>query len=553
AELTDVVIDLTETNELATPTEGFGVASANGSTLTLRRAYVADNASTSARVQSEGALVLEDVRIVGAFPDGLAGGRGLEVVSGGTATLTRVRIDEVPANGILSEGTLVATDLEIRDVYQLPGELQSGSGIQVIGADATATLERVHVERVRVGGVAVDGERGEVMATDLSVVELVGPPGTTGGGVAVLTGARAELHCMLGRRTSYPGLLVASGSSAVAEDVVLSDGGMLAGGTGLAVQASGASAVTLARVVVEDAAGGVGAADPMTRLTAVDLRVRGTERFIAPGEAETALAVLAIAGARVSLERASIQNNQGFGITALVAQLDARDVVVRSTRNRNPGTFSAGALAARPATLMTLERTLFDDNAQFGLVAADRARMVVRDTVVAGTSGGVPDAAGEPQAGGVGAGSADGASLELDRVALSGNREVGIASVGTASSASLRDVVVEGTLEAECAPACSQPPGNSLSVAQGGTLDGETFLLNGAATCGLQLGEGSDAELRRGIVRGHPVGVCLQRPDFDVERVRTDVAYEDNDVLVESTSFPEPLPPDLSSLDGLGE
>ncbi|MEO0323764.1 MAG: right-handed parallel beta-helix repeat-containing protein [Myxococcota bacterium] len=548
AELTDVTVDFTETNELDVPTEGFGVASAGGSTLTLRRAYVADNVSTSAVVQSDATLVLEDVRLVGAFPDGLAGGRGVEVVSGGTATLTRVRIDEVPANGIRSEGTLVATDLEIRDVFQLPGEPLSGSGIVVLGADATATLDRAHVERVRVVGLGVDA--GRVQATDLSVVDVVGPPEVLGAGVRAQGGARLTLTRGLCDDLDYSGL-DAEGGELEAEDVVVRGvATRSASGAAAAALVREAGTLTIRRALFAENTAGLIVTGLGATASAEDLRIADTSWERAASDERAPFAALASNGADVSLLRSVIERTDGFCIAALNATIDARDVSVREQRNGESRLEGYGVLALGAEADLTLERALLSATALSAAVSAEGARLSLTDARVEGTR----PVIGPSEAlsfGGVGATAVEGGALTLERVTIAESLEAGVASIGEGALVTLRDVTVSTTGDPICAasPECAQPPGVGLAASEGGSFDAERVELRDGETCGIQVGAGSSARLRRGLVVGHPVGICLQSAGFDANQVTEGVSFEDNDVLVESTSFPEPAPPPLPDLD----
>ncbi|MGF1469111.1 MAG: hypothetical protein ACFCGT_23545 [Sandaracinaceae bacterium] len=65
----------------------------------------------------------------------------------------------------------------------------------------------------------------------------------------------------------------------------------------------------------------------------------------------------------------------------------------------------------------------------------------------------------------------------------------------------------------------------------------------------MHIAEGGQLQLRSGVVRDHPIAVCLQDPDVPVARVRSDVRFVGHGVLVDTTSFPFPDP--ASVLDSL--
>jgi hypothetical protein len=48
-------------------------------------------------------------------------------------------------------------------------------------------------------------------------------------------------------------------------------------------------------------------------------------------------------------------------------------------------------------------------------------------------------------------------------------------------------------------------------------------------------------DLSTGEVRGHAIGACVQNDSYDLDRLTTDVVY-DNDTNLESTALPVPEP-----------
>jgi hypothetical protein len=60
--------------------------------------------------------------------------------------------------------------------------------------------------------------------------------------------------------------------------------------------------------------------------------------------------------------------------------------------------------------------------------------------------------------------------------------------------------------------------------------------------CGVQVADGGALDLVRGVVRGHPIGANVQVPDYDFDRLTTEVAYVDNDRNIDATLLPLPSP-----------
>jgi hypothetical protein len=62
------------------------------------------------------------------------------------------------------------------------------------------------------------------------------------------------------------------------------------------------------------------------------------------------------------------------------------------------------------------------------------------------------------------------------------------------------------------------------------------------ALCGVQVGRGGGLDLHEGEVSQNPFGANVQDADYEVDRLRDDVRYFDNEVLLDTSALPLPDP-----------
>jgi hypothetical protein len=68
----------------------------------------------------------------------------------------------------------------------------------------------------------------------------------------------------------------------------------------------------------------------------------------------------------------------------------------------------------------------------------------------------------------------------------------------------------------------------------------QRFLVERSALAGLALTRGGTIDLLDGEVAFNPVGVNVDAPDYDLDRLRNQVRYHDNDLTLQAISLPEP-------------
>jgi len=234
---------------------GDGISVSAGGSASVTRALVDRNRNLGVQVVEAGSsLVLQDVVIrdtQAQLADG-EWGRGVEASRAATLEATRVLVLRNRELGVHVSGSQARlSDLEVRDT-QTRADGTAGRGLNFQGAQLT--LARVASVRNSEVGLALIGTSATLAATDLSI------SGTPGSGLALQTGASAEIdriHIDSGQGLA---ILASDGASARVTDVVLADtrespcaGGCTSAG-GHAVAAVRGAMVTLARFEITGAA-----------------------------------------------------------------------------------------------------------------------------------------------------------------------------------------------------------------------------------------------------------------------------------------------------------
>ena len=296
------------------------------------------------------------------------------------------------------------------------------------------------------------------------------------------------------------------------------------------------SEATLERVAVRAASiGEILALDGSTvAFTDLDARRAGPD----PSEA---VALIAIGGATMTLERVHLERAGGLG--AVVGDpgttLEATDLVIRDTEPRNAlsegqGIEIAGGGAAR------LERVLVDEAVGLAVLATDPGSTLdARDLGVIRTRAYANGSFGRALQVQLGA------SATLTRAALALNREATVVVTGAGTSLEGIDVAIEDSLERDCAVGGCLPAGIGISVFDSGAATLSRFRVLRSALVGAQVARDGRLELSDGEVSECPVGVNVQVPGYDLDLLRRGVLFRDNGVNLDSSELviPEPMRP----------
>jgi hypothetical protein len=125
---------------------------------------------------------------------------------------------------------------------------------------------------------------------------------------------------------------------------------------------------------------------------------------------------------------------------------------------------------------------------------------------------------------------------------MDNNREVAFFVATETTHAVVTDLLVQNTRERACADTTCPDfrGGNAVGAFLGATMDMSRFVLSQGKLCGLQVATDGQVDLLDGVMRDHPIGVCLQNEGYELDRLTNGVRFVDNGVNLESTSLPVP-------------
>jgi hypothetical protein len=259
------------------------------------------------------------------------------------------------------------------------------------------------------------------------------------GGVAVV-GGDVHLENVEIREALGAGLVLHTGASATAEHLAIRGTRTRADGTvgrGIAAQAGSEMS---ARWVLVEGSGDV--AVIATQQATVHLEDAAILRSVGQPDGSFGRGVQVLSGGHVILHRTVIEANRDHGVhlAATNSRLTAEDLVVRGTLPRGrDGAFGRG-LGALEGAQVRIVRGTFDRNREGGAIVGADAYMRLEDTVVRRT---LPQQLGNIEGWGLGADA--GGHLELHRVRVEGNREVGLFIDGDGTRLTAEDLVVMQT------------------------------------------------------------------------------------------------------------
>jgi hypothetical protein len=133
----------------------------------------------------------------------------------------------------------------------------------------------------------------------------------------------------------------------------------------------------------------------------------------------------------------------------------------------------------------------------------------------------------------------NGATVIADRVRFHGAREAAVVVGGIRASATLTDLVVSRTAEASCAGECASA-GVGLGAYLRGSVIARRFIVEDNALAGMQLAYDGEMDLEDGLVARSPVGINVQVPGYDIERLTRNVAFTGNGMNLDSSELPVP-------------
>ncbi len=471
---------------------GWAVDVEVGGSVDLARVVISGSVETAVAGSGSGSTVrLTDaaVRHTRARSDGQLG-YAAAVRGGASLTLTRAAVEDSQALGVLlgdhAQGAF--TDVVVRDTIASGASSDFGSGV-LLEAGATLTWTRGLIERTRTQALTVRDALTRATLRQLVVRDTAveASTGVDGEGLLVQHGAVAEVDHAFIARSHRNGVLVVGAQASLADVEIAgtsnSSPGLIPDGVGLQVSSGGT--VTLRRVrVSRSERGGIFVVGTGSTVTGSDLLV--VDGRCNEGDRRDGIGAVLDHGGAMTLTRVAIQRNATLGL-----QL------------------------SDPGTIANLEDLLIEDTSS---------------DLAAGVFGRGFQVQGE-------------ARLSVNRGVLQGNADVGGFVLGGAM-ATLQDVAVWDTRKAACVldGRCSDVGGIGLIVEQDANVGLTRFELVGSALCGLEIGQGSAADLDTGLVAENAIGVAVLDPGFDSSRLSNGVIYEKNGTNLSSRSLAVPLP-----------
>ncbi|MEM9189654.1 MAG: right-handed parallel beta-helix repeat-containing protein [Myxococcota bacterium] len=279
-------------------------------------------------------------------------------------------------------------------------------------------------------------------------------------------------------------------------------------------------------------------ADFGAEVTLRDAAILGTQ----PLEGQDGVGLVAARGARLNVERSTIEENHTAGLIAQDPWTEATlsDVVIRNSLPRALDASFGRALVTQLGARLSVNRVGIWRNRDIALEVRDSETSAeLTDLTVVDTES---NAADDRFGAGVHVG--DGASLAGSRIRIQSNRHWGLAVIGEAQ-ADVSDVRIEGTAAAACvADSCrSEVTGVGAASLFGGELRMARFAIEDSELAGIQLFEAA-IDLSDGLVRGSPIGASISDPSIDPQRINTRVRYIDNQRNLDQMGTPPPALPE---------
>jgi hypothetical protein len=496
---------------------GAGLVGLAGAAIQIDDSVFAGNRELSVYVQDPGTSVVASHLVATESPAGVV------AFGGATVVVRRAQFRET-STGLASirSSSMNAQDILVRGArYSSPGV--DGNGL-VVDQLATAILRRAVIEEADQAGVLAYNQ-GVADVSDVIVRPLSPDPTALSWGMELGGTSRAERVLIEGARTA--GVQLADGLVDLADVVVrgTTDHPLL--GPGLRADGQ----LDADRLWLQNSEGSelevIGGEPSFEDIVLREDRPR-----------PSALPVASFSGrSSTRMRRASVARTAGLGVQLTESsQVAVAGLTVGglggSKEDLGPGIRVAegsGLTAQYAVVTGSRDRSVEVSGRQS---TADLLDSVVRDTESAGLDG----------TGGFGLHVSGAARATLRKVWFPNHRGAGIAACGTGSSILGQDVVVGPVTPPACAEAgtCSDAAGYGLAAGDGGAIDLLRFTVEQAPLCGAHVNSGG-LDLESGRFSSTAIGVCLDDPSYDLDRIAQRVDYSDNPTPIDSSGrFPSP-------------
>ena len=428
----------------AAPFRGRGLQAEQGGMLVARSAVVVRNRNSALLAADAGSLLeIEDGFV--AQTRGNEGtdtfGDGLTAFDGAEVHLTRTHLDNNRNSGltVVGAGTSVTLEQVVISDTQVGAVNNVGTGIYM-EAGALVTARQTVVLRSAETGVSAFGAGARIDAEDV-VVASTRPDGAGafGRGMGLQDGAEAVLARARFVGNTESGVYVSGASTLSATDVDVrgTRPDPSSGEFGYGLNATAGATVTLERChIADNTAAGVLSGVAGTQVSMTDCTVSDT----LPNQAGESTGLTVQMGARLDVERVALVGNAGVAVAVLqgVATLSGRDLLIENTVPRGDQRGGRGmevALGGR----VELSRVELRDNRELGIFAqGSGSAVVLSDLLVVNTGTSLADGLG-----GRALNAQDGARIEVERFRAEGGHDAGV--FAGAATLNLTDVVIVGT------------------------------------------------------------------------------------------------------------
>ena len=449
---------------------GRGIDVRDGARLALTGGLLQGNRTTG--IYLHGAASgsrLEDLRVANTEATLSDGGHGEGIVIRDCPAIELVGID-LQANrnvGLAIEGTLTQADvqnLRVRDTRSRAGDGGKGVGVAVRGA-ASATLKWLHLVKNRRSGLSAADQAVVKLQLGLVAATLAEEVGGGGMGLDLSSGSKAELSDVrlsgnrdVGLRLDDPGTVVHATNLIVdSTEPRQSD---LSSGRGVAVR-SGANLTLKASRLSANRDVGLLVAGAGSWAVLEDVLVDGTLARASDGRYGRGIAVFEDASLSLTQGRCSGNHNVGLIVDGVGSKATINRLIVDGTKGNTAERPEGYGVAVTDGAWLTLSDAGLHGNEGAGLYVYGTATdATVIDLIAAGT---LPMSSNE---GGFGVAVGKGGALQLRRARLSANQGAGMWADGAMARVKATDLLVDGTRAA----ATTGPGGRGVALDNGAVL-----------------------------------------------------------------------------------
>ena len=545
ADASDTVLRLSDAvvaNTLSVPGDlayGIGVISQTGSRVELSRVAVEGNRSAALNTTAAGTVltatdsVFRGTRQVAPESDSYGA-----LTQGGRIEVSRSLFEDNTLVDVYpqADGSIVLTDVVLRD----------GVPVSIVGASAILALEGNTVEGTRLSiegyghrGVHVDGAGATAQLRDVIFLDVRTSWVSSDG--AAMTMERA----LVARATKSGGGTVGADATCTLRDYTFRDPRIGEGhARSPAIAAREGASIDIERASVDGAIGYALGAFFDGTMRAADVTMSNTAASLGGADLGLGWGLFVNEDSTANIERIFIDRATGFGVmVGARSQVELVDARIRGTEGLPRASivsspWSSG-LDVQNGAQVTLTRGILESNRNAGTMASGEGTVLRLEDVI------VRDTRADPVFRDAGRGllAMRGSTIEGDYVRVQGNREVAVGAWEDASI-TLTNAEVLNTHQSECVvDTCVDDAGGiAIGAFSGGRLSLTDFLINRAALAGVQVGPTGEADLLRGEVSRAIIGANVQNPDFDINRLTSEVRYIDNETNLGSATLPVPEP-----------